>query len=110
MKKSIQVPITKDGLHQLTWEYGQTTKLVDNFEFAATLQYNGFSRGRSALNIEWLNVETGCTYQSGMSLLDEALLGNNNVYPDFQQGIFNIGGKFTFKKQGTSVLLTNLKE
>ena len=93
------VPHDKNG-NQLTWHGDITWKKgyeTDPYEFKATLKYNGFSRGRSALNIEWKDTKTGQTYQSGMKMLDDHLMnGGGNT----------IKGTFGFKKQGTSVLLT----
>lgn len=78
--------------------YIDTTKLIDNKEFQATLSYGGFTRGRSALNIEWIDHDRKLIYYSGMSLLDGALLGGE------VEGN-KISGTFCFKKQGTSILL-----
>ena len=78
--------------------YKEENNLKENKEFQATLFYSGFTRGRSALNIEWVDYERNSIYYSGMSLLDEALLG----------GVVEgnkISGEFCFKKQGTSILL-----
>lgn len=78
--------------------YKEAKNLIDNNEFEATLVYSGFTRGRSALNIEWIDHQRKLVYYSGMSLLDEAL----------QQGFVDgskITGTFCFKKQGTSILL-----
>lgn len=81
--------------------YNEDEKLIENKEFKAELIYNGFSRGRSSLNIQWLDHKRKLIYHSGMSLLDEAL----------KQGIVEgnkILGTFCFKKQGTSILLQQL--
>lgn len=78
--------------------YDKDENKVDNEEFEATLVYRGFSRGRSSLNIEWIDHERKRVYYSGMSLLDEALKGG------IVQGD-KITGTFCFKKQGTSILL-----
>lgn len=82
-------------------KYKETENLTDNNEFEATLTYHGFSRGRSALNIEWIDHERKRIYSSGMSLLDEALIQG------FVEGN-KIRGTFCFKKQGTSILLQQL--
>lgn len=90
------------GGNQITYAYSwQNTELKEPYEFEATLVYNGYSRGRSALNIEWMDINTNKTYQSGMTLLSDALL-------KYQKS--EITGKFSFKKQGTSVLLILIKE
>jgi len=109
MKNQIQVPFIGDK--QVTWfyEHNKSVKLVDNYTFKSTLRYVGFSRGRSALNIEWLDLSNNKTYHSGMSLLDESLKGNNNPSVSEIAQIFQIEGEFTFKKQGTSILLTYAK-
>lgn len=96
-KVKIMVPFDEKGNHQ-TWVYGRLMEshARDNFEFEATLTYKGFERGRSALNIVWVSDE-GIEYRSGMYLLDHHLkCGGSSI----------IKGTFTFKKQGTSVLLT----
>jgi len=92
----------KDYREQEVWSssarYKDAENLKDNTPFEATLIYNGFSRGRSALNIGWINHERKLIYYSGMSLLDEVL----------KQGLVEgnkISGTFCFKKQGTSILL-----
>lgn len=92
-----KVPHDKNG-NQVTYNYGwgDWTE-TDPYEFSGTLEYDGFSRGRSALNIIWKDVDTGKTYMSGMALLDAHLMNC---------GGHTITGKFGFKKQGTSVLLT----
>lgn len=98
MSKSFLVPLDKDG-NQHSYLNGYFQEFSkEPWEFEDTLTYTGFSRGRSSLNIQWKGQKTKVTYESGMSLLNEALLegkvkGNN------------ITGKFTFKKQGTAVIL-----
>lgn len=77
-----------------------TGKLIDNIPFKTKLEYVGFVRGRSALNIQWKDLNTNIIYYSGMTLLDEALK-NKRIK---EGGI--IEGEFWFKKQGTSILLT----
>ena len=94
----------KDYKQQHVWDSGSIKDadiITDNKEFKATLTYEGFSRGRSALNIEWLDKERKLIYYSGMSLLDEALTQG------FVEGN-RISGTFCFKKQGTSILLQQL--
>lgn len=81
--------------------YKEDENLKDNEQFKATLYYKGFTRGRSALNIEWVDKERKLIYYSGMKLLDEALL----------EGIVDgskLSGTFCFKKQGTSILLEQI--
>jgi len=97
MSKTFIVPLDKDG-NQHSWMYNPEEYGKEPWEFEDTLEYIGFSRGRSALNIQWKGLNTKKTYESGMSLLNDALL----------EGLINgktITGKFTFKKQGTAVLL-----
>lgn len=72
--------------------------LKENKPFEAELEYAGFTRGRSALNIRWVNRINKVVYYSAMSLLDRALMDGN----------INLGklrSEFVFKKQGTSILL-----
>lgn len=90
---------------QETWSghrvYKEESKLISNKEFEATLIYKGFTRGRSSLNIRWVDEERKLIYYSGMHLLDEAL----------KNGIIEgstLKGTFCFKKQGTSILLERL--
>lgn len=81
--------------------YKTDENLIDNSEFKAELIYGGFSRGRSSLNIQWIDHERKRIYYSGMSLLDEALI----------KGLIDgniLSGKFCFKKQGTSILLQQI--
>lgn len=81
--------------------YKEDKNLVDNSTFEATLIYGGFTRGRSSLNIEWIDHQRKLVYYSGMSLLDEALTQG------FVEGN-RISGTFCFKKQGTSILLQQI--
>lgn len=53
-------------------------KLIDNIPFKTTLEYIGFVRGRSALNIQWKDLNSNTLYYSGMTLLDEALNNKKN--------------------------------
>jgi len=89
------VPIDRNGNHQ-SWDSRNDTRHVEPFEFTGTLTYKDFERGRSALNIVWED-QMGIQYRSGMYLLDSHLKKGGN---------HQITGTFTFKKQGTSVLLT----
>lgn len=110
MAKEFQISFDSKG-NQLSWEgYSHEVKnKKDNYMFSATLFYNGFTRGRSALNIQWKD-ENGKTYQSGMSLLDEALSGTLKVKSIVSfDGQLSISSNFTFKKQGTAILLTLAK-
>ena len=69
-----------------------------NTPFQATLKYAGFERGRSALNILWVDEKNEVLYRSGMHLLDASLKGNTIVGSCIE-------GVFCFKRQGTSILL-----
>lgn len=98
MKTEWKVPHDKDGNQiswggDINWKGGYET---EPYEFEATLEYNGFSRGRSALNIKWTDVKEGISYTSGMYMLDDVLKRTQSS---------RITGRFGFKKQGTSVLL-----
>lgn len=81
--------------------YKSDENLVSNNEFQAELVYSGFSRGRSSLNIQWIDHERKRVYYSGMSLLDDVL---NKGLVDGNM----ISGTFYFKKQGTSILLQQI--
>ena len=104
-KKDFKVPFY--GKDQCTYSWGNTGYThKDNFEFSADLEYQTFSRGRSSLNITWKNHATGYTYQSSMMLLDEVLSGRSkSAVMVSSSDKLVIGGKFTFKKQGQSILL-----
>ncbi len=90
---------------QETWSgdgaYKDEKNLIDNKEFYAELEYVGFTRGRSSLNIMWADRNLKIIYYSGMSLLDEALKAGK-----IQGNILR--SDFTFKKQGTAILLKEL--
>ncbi len=111
MAKDIKIPFK--GKEQVTYYQDRevekgNVKLFDNYEFQSDLLYLGFTRGRSALNIQWKDLQTGYIYNSGMSILDlglKGLISNNTT----ASGEFILNGKFTFKKQGTSYLLTYIK-
>lgn len=96
---------TKGYKEMETWssseKYKDDKNLIDNVEFEAELHYFGFSRGRSSLNIAWVDYRKRIIYYSGMGMLDEALI-KGIVQGD------KITGTFCFKKQGTSILLQQL--
>lgn len=105
-QKQLKVAFDKnwEGYYeQETWSgdgiYKDKSKLRNNTIFEAELIYSGFTRGRSALNIKWIDHINKKIYYSGMSLLDQTL----------KEGLIvdgnTINGKFCFKKQGTSILL-----
>lgn len=106
MKKQFKVPFDKNG-NQLSYNWYQSTE-VDNYEFNETLFYDSFERGRSALNIVWKNGE-GKQFRSGMLMLDEILNGSAPITDSSLNDSLSISGKFTFKKQGTAILLTFAK-
>lgn len=107
---SWKVPFDSKGNHQTWGGYLKEENFKDNYEFMATLEYAGFSRGRSALNIKWKDVDRGITYESGMKLLDDVLANTLPFhYANIDEYPLRVQGNFTFKKQGTSVLLTHLK-
>lgn len=81
-----------------SYKYKEEENLIDNYEFAAELEYVGFTRGRSSLNIMWADRKKKIVYYSGMSLLDEVLKAGK-----IQGNILK--SDFTFKKQGTAILL-----
>ena len=81
--------------------YKEDKNLKSNEQFKATLYYKGFTRGRSSLNIRWVDQKRSSVYYSGMKLLDEALM-NGAISGN------KITGTFCFKKQGTSILLEQI--
>jgi hypothetical protein len=94
-----KVPHDRNG-NQITYcSNWQGQYETDPYELEATLKYVDYERGRSALNVVWEDVRTGLRYRSGMPLLHKHLLSG---------GTHLITGRFGFKKQGTSILLTKL--
>lgn len=111
MKQILKVPFNVNG-HHITYytnfEISDASPpqlrvtLKDNYEFETILKYLEYERGRSALNIVWMD-ENGIKYRSGMKLLDDVISGQ---YPFLRvDNRLAIQGKFTFKKQGSSILL-----
>lgn len=100
-KKTFQVPFQEHTGNHRSYAYYHC-KLVDNYEFEDILKYKTHERGRSALNIVWEGSD-GKTYRSGMSLLEDVCSGNLPFLKVDNR--LAIQGTFTFKKQGTSVLL-----
>lgn len=77
--------------------------IEDNVPFITTLKYLGYTRGRSALNIKWLDKDTNRICYSGMKFLNDKLV----------EGIVDgseVTGQFIFHKKGTSILLTDYNE
>lgn len=111
MKQILKIPFDYDGNQVTSYTEYQISDncrpslkitLVDNYEFETILKYSGYERGRSALNIVWVD-ENGIEYRSSMKLLDDVMNGN---YPFLKvDNRLAIQGKFTFKKQGSSILL-----
>jgi hypothetical protein len=99
MAVKFKVPHDKDG-NQVSWGAAYKGDYeTDPYEFDGRLMYYGFSRGRSALNIHWKDIDTGKFYTSGMQMLDRELSSNQ---------VSRIDGRFGFKKQGTSILLVRI--
>lgn len=71
---------------------------IDNKVFQAELEYFGYEKGRSALNVLWYDNIENKVYYSSMQLLDESLK-NNKINGN------KIKGEFCWKKQGTAILL-----
>lgn len=80
---------------------GKSEFEIDNSVFLTTLQYFGYVRGRSSLNVEWLDTQTDYVYYSTMKVLDDALLQGKI------QGN-KLTGKFTFYQQGQAILLKQI--
>jgi len=109
MKKQFKVPFDKNGNHLTTttnypWIVG---KEVDNYEFETNLKYKSWEGSRSGIFVIWEN-ELGKEFRSSMILLDEVLNGSEKVSAFLGKSL-SIVGKFTFKKQGTAILLTLVK-
>lgn len=114
MKKQFKVTFNEVGNHvchewrskQRPLPEGYTQK--DNYEFINSLRYVGYSLGRSAINIIW-ELPDGKQVTSGMNFINE--LFTNKTDCDYKIGIEGLWvyGTFTFKKQGTAVLLTFVK-
>ena len=106
MKKQFKVYFDKNGNHitqsnPIDWYVGSER---DNYEFSATLQYQGWEGSRSGIFVIWSD-ENGKQYRSSMQLLDEVLRLNPYNITMWLGNNFIIAGTFTFKKQGTAVLL-----
>jgi hypothetical protein len=71
---------------------------IDNHVFETTLKYQNYSHGRSTTHVHWLDIKENRIYTSSMNLLHEFILDNK-----FING--TITGKFTWKQQGTAILL-----
>ena len=74
---------------------------LDNIPFETTLQYKGYVKGRSSLNIMWYDEYNNRYYYSAMSLLHDCL----------QKGEIDgnkLVGTFYFEKKGTSILITKI--
>lgn len=100
-----KVKLDELGNHKPFFNGWESFVEVDNFCFEDFLAYDGFERGRSSLNIRWKSMSTGKIYYSSMSMLDELLLSGKGVHRSTSR-MFTVSRKFTFKKQGTVVLLT----
>jgi len=90
-KTSYQIPFDSKGNLE---SYPSThTVWKENFEFDATLTFDGFYRGRSAAGTTFINKQTGLSYSMFLKDFDEVI----------RKGIFNGGliiGRFTFQKRG----------
>jgi hypothetical protein len=102
-KVNWKVPHDEKGNH-LSYASPYNKYQTDPYEFEATLRYAGYERGRSAFNINWVDIDTGKTYVSGMPLLDDLLRGKEDILTkgDFA---YMVKARFCFKKQGSAVLL-----
>jgi hypothetical protein len=106
MKKQFKAPFDRNG-NQITYTY-LPHKSIDNYEFETTLTYKCWSGSRSGVEITWTDPE-GKEFKSSMMLLDEVLNGSAPLKDLSMSDNLKISGKFTFKKQGTAILLTFVK-
>ena len=88
----IQVPFDKDG-NQVDWHNTYSSTLQDNFEFEDTLQYMGYSKGRSSVTFEFERLSNGKKVTMFISDF-------NKIASSMRYGALE--GKFTFGKKGTS--------
>jgi hypothetical protein len=89
-----QIPFDADGNQQdyaMNYHWS-TTKMVDNFIFEDTLEYEHFGRGRSSITFTFKR-QNGKTVSVFASNLVEFI-------PHFVDG--KISGRFTFVKKGTN--------
>ena len=81
-----------------SFNISQGDYIIDNHVFETTLKYQNYTHGRSTTHIHWIDEKENRIYTSSMSLLHKFIIANK-----FING--TITGKFTWKKQGTSILL-----
>lgn len=101
-QQELKIAFTKnyDGeICQETWYVNKGDFSIPNIPFETILEYKGYIRGKSALNIEWLDTKNNRLLYSSMNILDRAI--KNHFLKDG-----HIEGTFCFYKQGTSILLT----
>ena len=108
MKKQFSVFFDKEG-NQLTDsnppDYWQISSKVLNYEFTTNLKYKTYEASRSGIFVVWED-GNGKQYKSSMQMLHEILTNSSEDFPTFLGNALVISGIFTFKKQGTAVLLT----
>lgn len=103
-QKELKIPFildwyeTRGAFHETYNKAYRIDEFRDNIPFKAKLKYYGYTRGRSALNIQWIDQKTNTIYHSSMTLLDIEMK-NNTIKDSCIEGIFY------FRKQGTSILL-----
>jgi hypothetical protein len=114
-KKIIQIAFTDSDVREHTpyitnqnHYYHRKIVLIDNYEFETKLTYDGFTQGRSTFNIKWIDLD-GTILYSGMSLLNNALLGDTKQKLNKAKGKTTLTGTFTFAKRGTVILLIESK-
>lgn len=87
---------------QVVWSgdgsYRDENNLIVNTPRQLKLKYYGYTRGRSSLNIQWIDHLSKTIYYSSMGLLDTLLKKESVIKGEIE-------GEFIFKKQGTSILL-----
>lgn len=103
-KKVYQVPFTQDG-RPLSYATRNYPGVVwrDNFEFEATLRFDGFFRGRSAANATWID----CAEDEGLTHMK--LAWNQRPWPEYYkgEGWYNAEGEKILRKE-YNMFLTDL--
>lgn len=107
MKQNFNVFFDLNG-HQLTGTGYPSWRQItskENYIFEDTLFYAGYTPTRSTIAVIWED-RNGKQYRSSMEMLNKILSGND--YLDNKRFLpnFQITGKFTFYKKGTSIFLT----
>ena len=102
-KPTYQIPFNEQGVMQDYVGYGPYDWIVwkDNFEFDATLLFDGYGRGRSSAVIMLIDDKTKIRYQMFLSTFDDLMRSKQHKIEQ-NNGVISFTGKFTFCKKGTN--------